>query len=267
MSGLSRNGVVRRLQRLSGRVRRAVARSPEGVATVLVNSVPKAGTNLVLQLLTASTGLTNWAQFAATRPSRTYAPRSDESLVKFLEALRPGELAGAHLEHSELLASAVRAAGIRMVLVVRDPRAIVVSEARYLAGMNRWHRLAPHFRALATDRERYALAIEGDPALGFPDVGRRMRWYEPWSAEPGCVFVRYEDLVADPAATFVSVTADLDLPDASFDASGLAAERSHTYREGTSEGWRGALTPEQATRVARLAGDTMTAWGYRMEAW
>ena len=262
MVELSRNGVVRRLQRLQGRVRRAAASHPEGVAPVLVNSIPKAGTNLVLQLLTASTSLSNWAQFAATRPSRTYVPRSEGSLLRFLEGLRPGELAGAHLEYTDLLASATRTAGVSMALVVRDPRAIVVSEARYLAGMNRWHRLSPRFRALATDRDRYDLAIEGDPSLGLPDIGRRMRWYTPWAKESECAVVRYEDVVADPRMILERLASELSLPDASFDARGVAPARSHTFREGSSEGWRRALTGEQIARVEGLASDTMAQWGY-----
>jgi hypothetical protein len=171
------------------------------------------------------------------------------------------------------------AATLGAVYVVRDPRAVAVSFAEY--------------RARSIDE---VIARMDDPDNAFADaVGRLppqlrqrlLRWsdhVDSWLAAPFPVLVlRYEDLRADPIAGVTRLTAFLRLEaDAGRIAAAVEAttferlqaqerevgfiERPRTaqafFREGSIDGWRRVLTPEQAARIVAAHGATMQRLGY-----
>jgi Sulfotransferase family len=74
------------------------------------------------------------------------------------------------------------------------------------------------------------------------------------------VEVRYEQLVADPAATAARVADRLGV------APGLVAEAFAAVHDRSAGRWRRNLTPEQLADVEREAGDTLVALGYELSA-
>jgi hypothetical protein len=165
------------------------------------------------------------------------------------------------------------------VYVVRDPRAVAVSFA---------HHMAQPIEA--------AIARMDDPAAAFSGSTTRLtrqlrqllqRWsdhVESWLATPFPVYLlRYEDMRADPLSAFTGVTAFLDLPHdpeaiaAAVEAanfSRLQAQEQEAgffekprdaavfFREGSSDGWRRTLTPEQAAGIVASHGAVMRRLGY-----
>ena len=118
-----------------------------------------------------------------------------------------------------------------------------------------------------------------------------LRWsdhVESWLGAPFPVhLVRYEDMQADPHAACAAVAAFLGLPS---DAAAIAAaveaasfsrlqaqERAFGFvekprraaaffREGRVDGWREALTAEQAARIVAAHGTVMRRLGYDLTA-
>jgi aryl sulfotransferase len=165
------------------------------------------------------------------------------------------------------------------IYLVRDPRAVAVSFAHHMG------------RPVEA-----AIARMDDPAASFSGSSRRLthqlrqmllRWsdhVESWLAAPFPVHVlRYEDMQADPCAAFAKVAALLDLPAgpeaiaAAVEAASFSRlqaqereagffERPHSaaafFREGSSDGWRRALTPEQAASIVVSHGGVMRRLGY-----
>lgn len=165
------------------------------------------------------------------------------------------------------------------VYVVRDPRSVAVSLAHHIA----W----------SIDQ---AITLMADPNAAFSRSSKRgpqqllqrlLRWsehVESWSSAPFPIhLVRYEDMQADPHTTFGAIAAVLGLPSdrttiaAAVEAtsfSRLQAQERHTgftekpykmaafFREGRTDGWRDALTPEQAERLTAAHGEVMRRLGY-----
>ncbi len=165
------------------------------------------------------------------------------------------------------------------VYVVRDPRAVAVSLAAYMA----W-----------TSDE--AIVWMNDPAAVSASSIKRLshhlrilllRWHdhvESWLAAPFPVhLMRYEDMLADPGAAFAAAAAFLGLPcDSNAIEVAVAATRFSRlreqeeragftekprsarafFREGRADGWRQQLTPEQALRIVAAHGTTMRRLGY-----
>ncbi len=165
------------------------------------------------------------------------------------------------------------------VYVVRDPRSVAVSLA--------------HHTGSSID---HAITLMADANAAFSHSGKRahlqlkqhlMRWsehVESWLSAPFPVhLVRYEDMKADPHTAFAAIAAALGLPSdrttiaaavESTSFSHLQAEERASgfvekpykmaafFREGRSDGWRDALTPEQAARIAATHGEVMRRLGY-----
>lgn len=131
---------------------------------VLVNSVPKSGTHLLMQIARALPGTRYYGSFIAQQPSVTLRTRSADEICTLIGRLAPAEVAGAHLHHSETTAAALRDRNVLHLMIIRDPLDVLQSEAHYLAEMNRFHRMAREFAGLPTP-ERLELALNGSAQI------------------------------------------------------------------------------------------------------
>jgi aryl sulfotransferase len=173
------------------------------------------------------------------------------------------------------------AATLGAVYIVRDPRAVAVSFANHLGEPIDETILRMHDPAAAASP-----AIKRLPRQLRPRLGAWRDHVESWLGAPFPVhLVRYEDMHADPHATFAAVADFLGLPSdreriamaveaAAFPR--LQAQERATgfiekpiqaaafFREGRVDGWRRALTAEQASRIVAAHGAIMQRCNYDM---
>lgn len=279
MSGLSSGVVARKLRRLAAVPRRRAVnmlqgREP-GRPPVIANSVPKSGTHLLLQVLGSLPGMRPWGLFLASQPSFRFENIAPERMGRKVRAMADRELAGAHLYWSEAVERALVARGVVHFLIYRDPRDVVVSEAHYLAEMNRWHRLHGRFRSMPDLQSRIRLSITGlDPSSGtdYPDISERYGRFLDWIRSEGVCAVRYEDLSGDACRSVVSdivahwAARDADtrsqemLVDRAMEA--IRPEESHTFRSGGSGKWRDIMNDETRECFVRHAESLVVELGY-----
>lgn len=165
------------------------------------------------------------------------------------------------------------------VYVVRDPRAVAVSLAHYTG--------QSIDEAIAHMDNPEALSGGSTRRLSEHLRQRLLRWsdhVQSWLGAPFPVhLLRYEDMQADPNAALGAVAAFLGL---ACDRAAIAAaveaatfsrlqaqEReagfiekprraAAFFREGRADGWRQALTPEQAARIVAAHGAVMRRCNY-----
>jgi sulfotransferase 6B1 len=244
---------------------------------VLVNSFPKSGTHLLMQLVEGLPDRRNYGAFLASMTSSfQFRERSDRSVSRFIRGFVPGEIVRAHLFFDERHAHELAQKSAVHFFIYRDPRDIVVSEAHYLREMNRWHRLAPYFRRLNSMEEAISLSIEGFqpplPGIEYPNVAARFGRYQAWLNRDDCLSMRFEDLRSEsqPAliermAAFYACrsTAALDIAACARSmASHVDPHKSHTFRSGKKSAWQREFTPEHCRRFAELGGDLLIQLGY-----
>lgn len=253
----------------------AISRGDASRPPLVANSVPKSGTHLLIQVLQGLPGVRDWGLFLASTPSFRFRELPAARLARRIRALADGELAGAHLHHASETNEAMRARGAVHFFIYRDPRDVVVSEAYYLAHMNRWHRLHRHFRKLPDPQSRIRLAIEGLPAgsdLPYPPILERYNRYLAWLNESNTCAIRYEDLAGPGRENEVQRIVDHWITSTgSHDARGdlvagalesITPEASHTYRRGAIGGWSAAMDSETLACFHRHAGDLLERLGY-----
>lgn len=193
-------------------------------------------------------------------------------IERVLGKLRPGGVLVSHLHWSAPAQAAVDGAGVKCVFLIRDPRAVVVSQAEFIATQAR-HPQHAIFAALPGLRERVLLAIRGNPETGFLSVAERLRAFSGWlggSAHAVC----FEDLVGERGGGSderqrravegllgylqASIAAD------AFDAilASLFSSASPTFRRGSIDSWREVFDDDLTHAFEQAAGRESSLYGY-----
>jgi hypothetical protein len=248
---------------------------------VLANSFPKSGTHLLLQL---ANGLPDRKDYGAFLGSETSSfqlrERSEKNTRRFIRGFVPGEVIRGHLYYEPAYAASLAEHNAVHYFIYRDLRAVVVSEAHYLREMNRWHRLAKHFRQLSIE-DAITLSIKGFdppiPGIHYPDIARRFARYRGWLSHPDCFRIRFEDLqsekrdamVRDMAKFYLShcMRTDLNLDECvRAMLANVAPQKSHTFRSGNKSGWQVEFTEKHHRLFDEVAGQLLAELGYEQNA-
>ncbi|WPL11558.1 sulfotransferase domain-containing protein [Thiorhodovibrio litoralis] len=167
---------------------------------IVVDSIPKSGTHLLMQVARSLPDTHYFGSFVAWSSSLTLKKRSDQAMLRRLSRIAPGEVVGAHLHYSPAVKEQLHRLNAVHWLIIRDPVDVLLSEAHYLRSMNRFHRMAREFRSLSQQEsiERALLGSRVHHPL-YPSFEDRMRPYLDWLQDEDCLIVRYEHLrEADP---------------------------------------------------------------------
>jgi sulfotransferase 6B1 len=166
MSGILSSAPARKAAMLANKIPRTMARwaaqnqDYERTPPIIVNSLPKSGTHLLLQVARALPKTRYFGSFIAQTPSLTLRLRSQHEISQSIAAIVPGEVVGAHLYYSPATAQAIADKNALHLFIWRDPRDVLISEAHYLAEMNRFHAMHRAFRACSSQEARVNLALE-----------------------------------------------------------------------------------------------------------
>jgi len=265
---------------------RAVARANVFLPAprVFANSFPKGGTHLLSALLGELPRMMFSGVHCAAGDVTGGADRPEPDnmdwggLRRTLGRVNRGQFMTAHFPYVEGLAQELDRLGYRSLLILRDPRDVVVSAQHYVTKMTA-HDLHRRFtEQYRTADERIAATIAGFPAdeygRGQDSIAERLERYLPWLSTPGVLVVRFEDLIGaagggsserqDAAVEAVGRHVDRALrPDQVRAVAGRVwSDKSSTFREGRIGGWRDKLTPEQIALFKDVAGDQLIALGY-----
>ena len=170
------------------------------VPRILANSIPKAGSSLLwrcLKLLPVVRGR-----------GRVLMWYHDARRIghKLAEA-DPGVFVTAHLHHSETIVERLRGLKFRTLLMVRDPRDIIVSFIHYARRfpesaasvfLSRLPSEPARIEAVIRGMRGDWKGMRGKPGtldIAFAGLGETLRRFAPWREEPFNLTLRFEDLV------------------------------------------------------------------------
>jgi hypothetical protein len=266
---------------------------------VIINSLPKAGTNMVAKLLDSAGMKWNRVCFdsrmilranPATRLWRKASQfRGDEVIVgigapvsvprrivdRELERLKPNQFVKAHVGYTTAIVRLAEKHKVTPVVIIRDPRDVVVSQVHYVLSAPS-HMLHRAFKELGSHERCLDAAING----GFfgdvllEDIRTRCLSLDVWLRSSRSIVVRFEDLVGErgggtaqtqlDAVTKIIRGVGLEKSDAEIQAlaENLHGPGSKTFRKGViGESWK-ELTKAQLQRMETMLGDIYEQWGY-----
>lgn len=253
---------------------RTLRGSGQAPGSVLVNGTPKCGTTWMLLLVGSLPGYRVVGNF--------------QGQIERYGQMRPGEVVHGHDRHSAKLADLLCRNGIKVVVLIRDPRDQLVSRVYHIRrdSGHAWH------QALADMSVDEALmaCIEGRP--GLPSTRALFDISQSWmNSASDCLCVRYEALLDDTAGEYRRVLDFLGvrLPGGLLETivrrnrfsrlatgrrfwkpaaeAGASNTQSH-FRKGIAGDWRNHFKPEHVERFKVLVGDKLIELGYEPDlAW
>jgi hypothetical protein len=219
---------------------------------VIINSVPKSGTNLVQEIL---------HQFPLLRGRVTKTLTSEmneEELLRKVASIRRGEVMPAHIFYDEKIASLMCKEDIKMIFVVRDFRDAMLSHINYIDQIDITHPHHQVFAGLKGLDEKIDACLLGvrDKFQSWPNL---VRGFRGWVNAENVMLVRFEDLIGEVGggngetqravviemANFLGI----ELPDVQKVIRNMYNENGLTFNAPEIGKWKKKFSQEQVERI------------------
>ncbi|MBY6053357.1 sulfotransferase domain-containing protein [Cytobacillus firmus] len=252
--------------------------SPE-LPRLFVNSVPKAGTHLIVQIVK---GIPNIYQERYYRGGH-----SNEAVL----ALKPGEMLFSHLPYEKSFAEKMKLLDIKQIFIYRDLRDVAISLVHFINEKLLEHPLYKVFKLRNLNFEEQlntvilGVNLEGEEKIHswkleddhFPGIVEEFQPIYKWKDEPAICSVRYERLI-DPFLRDQEILKiidylwgniqilDLDKQELlHLMKNNIAPEKSWTFRKGTSGNWKTEFTESNKLNFKKAAGSLLVDMGYERD--
>ncbi len=263
----------------------------------LVNSLPKSGTNLLSKAVSMFPGIRTEGMGLDQSVAQVFRKNGDGGAIKipigvdrprsvpltsvqsYLRTFKGGDFINTHVPYSEAFAGLLQNTKMKMLLIIRDPRDVVVSHANFLMS-NKNHFLHPTYRALSAS-ERILRSItglrpadpEGPMLLSIDD---RYRSVLPWAARPFNYTTFFEKLIGREGggssrvqlnelrriARHLGIAPDTDM--LAQVASRLFGN-SPTFHKGAIGSWRDSFSEKHKHVFKEIAGELLIELGYETD--
>ncbi len=252
----------------------------ENLPVLLGISFPKSGTHLLDQILLGFSKVAPYAtrlhSFYAEYEGESGRKRSPGQALKWLDSLRPGDIASAHLFARSEAVERVCSPAFIPYFIFRDPRDVVISHVFYVTDMEMRHVHHDYYQSLPDFNARLNASMLGRPDahVEFPNIAERFAPYTGWLDERSVLKIHFEDLIHDRAGTLnriidhflarVPLRAPREQILEALESS-INPGRSPTYRSGKTGEWKKHFKEEHKRIFKDVAGDLLVRLGYEKD--
>ena len=261
---------------------------PADLPVLLGISFPKSGTHLLDQILLGFSRVAPYARrlhsFYAEYEGESGRKRSPEEALKWLDSLRPCDIASAHLFARREAMARLGSSKFIPYFIFRDPRDVVVSHVFYVTDMEARHVHHDYYQSLPDFAARLDVSILGradtnthpEPGrrIEFPNIADRFAPYLGWLNREEVLSIHFEDLINDRTSMLtrimdhflarVPLQAPRKLILDSLESS-INPKRSPTFRSGKTGEWKKHFTEEHREIFKDVAGDLLVRMGYEKD--
>ena len=274
----SLRSTVYHIEKLTQRLR--FTSQPADLPVLLGISFPKSGTHLLDQILLGFSEVAPYAKrlhsFYAEYEGESGRKHSPEQALRWLDGLRPGDIASAHLFARPAVIDRVASSAFIPYFIFRDPRDVVVSHVFYVTDMEARHVHHDYYQSLPDFNARLNVSILGRPdtKIEFSNIADRFAPYLGWLDQASVMKIHFEELVNERVTMLhqiidhflarVPLHAPRQLILESLEAS-INPKRSPTFRSGKTGEWRQHFTDEHKKVFKDVAGDLLRRLGYEKD--
>lgn len=235
---------------------------------VFLNSIPKSGTNLLDNILFEMPLL----RFSRNRTLRSFT-HSKSKILRIFNRINNGQYLIGHLEYDLAFEASLNNNGFKHILVIRDPRSIIVSHFNYVSYIDSNHKTFDFFNKLNNDEERINVLINGYPDVCL-SIDTLISNYSKWFASKNVLVVKFEDLIGSNGGGSLirqkeSIIKIFDFLNISYNESILDSvcnkafnAQSPTFRSGKIDGWKSIFNEKQSSILKSKIGDWLIEHGY-----
>jgi hypothetical protein len=273
--------IIYQTEKLAQRARFASLDAPQDGWPILLGiSFPKSGTHLLDQVLLGFSRVAPFSRrlhsFYAEYEGESGRKRPPEQAFRWLDSLRAGDIASAHLFARPEIVGRVYTPAFVPYFIFRDPRDVAVSHVFYVTDMELNHVHHAYYQSLPDFDARLKVSILGriDTDVEFPDIAGRFAPYLGWLDQPSVMKIHFEDLIQDRAGTLnriidhflarvpLSISREMIL--ASLESS-INPSKSPTFRSGMTGEWKKRFSKEHKKNFKDVAGDLLIRLGYEKD--
>jgi len=262
----SRRQIRKNLQIWKGGLRPTAILGRYGAAKVLINSVPKAGTNLLQELVLQ-------LPYMRGRIAKTYSlwPGKEDELCEKIKAIKDGQCVGGHITYDKRVADQLAECGVKNILIIRDFRDVILSNIRYLEKIHRNHPHNEVFAKLETLDRKIDACIVGVPEVNVRPWPELVHAYRGWLSTPDILVIRYEDLVSPDTRKseywINKIALHLEIH-SGFEASAIRKSMFNpdglTYNAPGIAKWKTAFNQSQIDRLTNAFAEELEFFGYSL---
>lgn len=253
-----------------------------GGLRVLVNSVPKAGTHLLLELVRNIVGDGPWLDDRDVKSPEGYAGFLD-SVDQRIAMHSAGFAFKGHIPWFPEIEAGLESRGVRVLLIVRDLRDVACSTLRWMRDLSPDWPASRTLLTLPSDHARLMRIIEGLTEEHPFNLDSGINWSAPlplrferlirWAdCIPETSVIRYEDLLGASGAARQNQAISGVLDGLGIEADAATIRRlgesvfnpgAITFHTGSAGGWEREFSPEHRRRFVELGGDAVNSrFGY-----
>lgn len=249
---------------------------------VLMNGPGKSGTHLLSDCLFLLPKMTfSGTHFSISDYLRT-RDELDPAVEKAFSRCPNGMYVTTHARYHPALAEIISRQGFKHLLIVRDPRDILVSQVFWVLKQPNFYHYDFFAHQCRTDEERISVFVERrDPEVpgrpGNIPLLDNVAAFLPWLQDPSVHVVRFEDLAARGTTDAEAVQRETVRGIASFverplDDARLRAVAAKmygkgglTFRKGQAGDWRNHFTEAHKQAFKESTGDLLVRLGYEQD--
>lgn len=258
--------------------------SAPGLPSILIVSVPKGGTNLLMQAILGIPGM--------VRTSENMLAKGN------IKEIPPGEMGVMHLPYTRQRAKILSNHNVKILFISRDPRDIAVSMMHFIANGFVSHALYPAFNNyLTTNEDRLSAIINGvifqqdimDTVLAnellvahgtnqYPNIDEFCVPFLPWKDSKSVCHVTFEELASNSPTRTASLKRMVNFMWDELSVLGIPKGLlitqmeqninpavSPTFRAGRVGDWKIEFTEKNKEDFKRVAGPTLIQLGYERD--
>jgi hypothetical protein len=237
----------------------------------LLNSIPKSGTHLILQIIKGIPHVTHDPE------KHLYEGMNEQigSHYRILKDAASNECVSAHVYCLSEWALMFKQLNMKMLFLSRDLRDILVSFVYFV-------RTIPNqIQAFASPKislkQSMLVLINGIPEIGYPNLADYYRYFLAWMQQSNVLTVTFEDLILSEQSRINTIQRIIDFlwegltPPVSLDQmlitmkENINSDESPTFRKGKIGGWRDEFDEEIKTAFKAVAGDLLIELGYEKD--
>lgn len=211
---------------------------------LIVNSFPKSGTNLLRAMMSPPLRADGHFGMFNGQTGERYSDLVIGQHLLHLPA-RNDVFQTSHLHWSSSFQDVM--GSNKMILLLRDPRDVIVSHAYYIANSPS-HHLHKIYRQYDHEQRIWTSMVGGAGGDNFPDIAQRLLPYLGWGWWPGCKVMFFESIVQDPWRSAREILEYCEI-----EANDLVIQEmvdkvgagSSTFRKGKIGEWKEEFTEEQ----------------------
>ena len=230
---------------------------------VLVNSVPKCGTNLVQEMVQ------NWPGMRGSITRTKGGPWEGES-DRLIGRISKGTCVTSHYHYSTCLAEHCRARNVKVIHVVRDFRDALLSHINFIGKIGESHKHGVLFNEATSFDDKIDMCLDGVPGilLGWKDM---LPLYNGW-LDSGAHILRYEELcksdfyedggVGLKNIAELSKYLEVDMPEIEKIQRVTNQSSGLTYNSPGINKWKKGFSAKQQAKVNLVLEPHLRLWGY-----